>query len=236
MENRLSKPPQTLDFTGEFGLSIIIPYGELIALTWENVDINNKIIAVKYAVNRTREFDVDGNVISKGVAIGKTKTPKSVRTIIMPEVVVEALVEWKEHCSTNAIQSRFVFPNTKDGGMRTYSGLRSSLERFKKRHGLQGENISLYTFRHTYATILLEQRENPKIVAILMGHTRVSTTLDLYSHVVDNEVYKQTAKTLDGAFTNLTNKNGRQIPVFHKSKPAKIDSNFDSNADNFRGV
>ena len=39
-----------------------------------------------------------------------------------------------------------------------------------------------------------------------MGHTRVSTTLDLYSHVVDDEVYKQTAKTLDGAFTNLTNK------------------------------
>ena len=231
MENPILKP-----IIITFTLTGLRPQ-ELIALTWENVDIDNKIIAVKYAVNRTREFDVDGNVISKGVAIGKTKTPKSVRTIIMPEVVVEALVEWKEHCSTNAIQSRFVFPNTNDGGMRTYSGLRSSLERFKKRHGLQGENISLYTFRHTYATILLEQRENPKIVANLMGHTRVSTTLDLYSHVVDNEVYKQTARTLDGAFTNLTNKKTEDtIPVFRKPKPSKIDSNFDSNADNFRRV
>ena len=99
-----------------------------------------------------------------------------------------------------------MFPNTKDGSMRTYSGLRSLLERFKKRHGLREEDISLYTFRHTYATILLEQRENPKIVANLMGHTRVGTTLDLYSHVVDDEVYKQTAKTLDGVFANLTNK------------------------------
>jgi len=62
-------------------------------------------------------------------------------------------------------------------------------------------------YGHTYATILLEQRENPKIVANLMGHSRVSTTLDLYSHVVDNEVYRQTAQTLDGAFNRITGKN-----------------------------
>ncbi|MCL2874524.1 MAG: tyrosine-type recombinase/integrase [Defluviitaleaceae bacterium] len=53
--------------------------------------------------------------------------------------------------------------------------------------------------QHTFATILLEERENPKIVADLMGHTKVSTTLDLYSHVVDNDVYVVTARTLDGA-------------------------------------
>jgi site-specific recombinase XerD len=79
------------------------------------------------------------------------------------------------------------------------------LERFKKRHGLQEENISLYTFRHTFVTILLEQRENPKIVAELMGHAKVSTTLDLYSTVY-NTVYEQTAQTLNEAFVNLTKK------------------------------
>jgi len=180
---------------------------ELIALKWENVSLESKSISVKQAVNRTCEFDNEGNVIAKGVTLGKTKTPKSVRTIIVPDAVVDTLTEWQEYCATNNIHSDFVFPNTNTGEMRTYSGLRSCLERFKKRHGLQDEGISLYTFRHTYATILLEQRENPKIVANLMGHTRVSTTLDLYSHVVDDEVYKQTAKTLDGAFNSLTKKN-----------------------------
>jgi hypothetical protein len=64
-----------------------------------------------------------------------------------------------------------------------------------------------------------------------MGHTRVSTTLDLYSHVVDDEVYKQTARTLDGAFTNLTNKKtANMVPVYRRTRPFKIDSN----ADNFR--
>jgi len=79
------------------------------------------------------------------------------------------------------------------------------LERFKKNHGLQNENLSLYTFRHTFATILLEQRENPKIVSGLMGHTRVATTLDLYSTVY-NTVYEQTAQTLNEAFVGLTKK------------------------------
>jgi site-specific recombinase XerD len=90
--------------------------------------------------------------------------------------------------------------------MRTYSGLRSLLERFKRKHKLQDEGISYYTFRHTFATVLLEQRENTKIVANMMGHTKVSTTLDLYSHVVDNSVYKQTAQTLDKVYAKITQK------------------------------
>ena len=96
--------------------------------------------------------------------------------------------------------------STEDGEMRSYSGLRSLLERFIKRHALQSEGITLYTFRHTFATILLEQRENPKIVAELMGHTKISATLDLYSHVLSSEVFEQTAKTLDNVFAGLTQK------------------------------
>lgn len=179
---------------------------ELIALKWVDVSLEDKTISVKRAVNRTRKFDSDGNVVEKGEAIGKTKTPKSVRTILMPDAAVDTLREWRQYCHDNNIQSEFVFPCTDTGEMRTYSGLRSLLERFKRRHKLQDENLSLYTFRHTFATILLEQRENPKIVAELMGHTKVSTTLDLYSTVY-NTVYGQTAQTLNGAFVQLTKKN-----------------------------
>ena len=66
---------------------------------------------------------------------------------------------------------------------------------------MQTEKISLYTFRHTFATMLLEKRENPKIVAELMGHTKVSTTLDLYSHVISNDVYEETSQKLGAAST-----------------------------------
>ena len=179
---------------------------ELIALKWPEVNLESKTISVKQAVNRTRKFDSDGNVIEKGEEIGKTKTPKSVRTILMPDVAVDTLMDWRQYCQDNNINSEFVFPCTETSRMRTYSGLRSMLERFKRSHNLQDENLSLYTFRHTFATILLEQRENPKIVAELMGHTKVSTTLDMYSTVY-NTVYEQTAQTLNSAFVKLTKKN-----------------------------
>jgi len=51
--------------------------------------------------------------------------------------------------------------------------------------------------------MLLEKRENPKIVADLMGHARVSTTLDIYSHVISQTVYEETANMLDGIHDDI---------------------------------
>jgi len=177
---------------------------EVIVLKW--ADINNELrtLSVKKALKRVVEFDADWNVVARGVKIGTTKTKKSVRTILMPNTVTETLAEWKHYCQQKGILSEFVFPNTKTGDMRSYSGLRSLLQRFINKHNLHDEGITLYTLRHTFATVLLEQRENPKIVSELMGHTKVKTTLDLYSHVVDDTVYVQTAQVLDGVYDSLT--------------------------------
>jgi len=97
MENPILKP-----IVITFTLTGLRPQ-ELIALMWEHVSLEKKIISVKQAVNKVREFDGEGNVISKGIKVGKTKTPKSVRTIIMPDAVVEALAERKKYCNTNEI-------------------------------------------------------------------------------------------------------------------------------------
>jgi len=50
--------------------------------------------------------------------------------------------------------------------------------------------------------MLLEERENPKIVTELMGHAKVLTTLSIYSHVVSKSVYEDAALTLDSAYMN----------------------------------
>jgi integrase len=168
-------------------------------LEWKHVNLEQKTISVKQAVKRVVEFDAMGEVASHGAVIGKTKTPRSVRVLSIPEVVVDVLNEWADYCKEKNFKSKYVFPS-ETGKLRTYSGLRSMLVRFINRHGLQDEHISLYTFRHTFATILLEERENPRIVADMMGHVKVSTTLDIYSHVVSNAVYEKTAQTLDGVY------------------------------------
>jgi integrase len=176
---------------------------EICALKWSDVSLDEKTISVKRALKRVLKFDDDWNVVSTSMVIGKTKTPKSVRSIAIPDVVVTVLKEWILYCDENNIQSEYVFPNTETGEFRTYSGLRSILQRFIKRNKLEDENITLYTFRHTFATILLEERENPRIVADMMGHVKVSTTLDQYSHVVSNTIYEQTARTLDNVYAKL---------------------------------
>jgi integrase len=197
-ENPILKPiVSTLMMTG-------LRPQEIIALQWSNVDLEHKTLCVSVAVKRTAEFGADGEVVSRSAKIGSTKSKKSIRTIILPDSAVEALNEWVAYCAEHDIASEFVFPNTKTGGMRTYSGLRSLLNRFLKRHGLDGEGITLYTFRHTFATVLLEERENPRIVADLMGHEKTSTTLDIYSRVVDRSVYAKTAQTLDKVYSKPT--------------------------------
>jgi len=176
---------------------------ELIALRWANVCLDSRVLFVCEALNRVIEFNLDGSVKSRSAKVGKTKTRKSVRSFEMPDNLVNALLEWKQHCEDNGITSEFVFPNTKNGEMRTYAGLRSLLERFKHSHGLDDEGISLYTFRHTYATMLIENELNDRLIADLMGHVKTSTLHDNYNTVFKH-VRVKAANTIDGIFTSLT--------------------------------
>jgi len=140
MGNPILKPITfTFMFTG-------IRPQELIALRWENLDLSGRVLSVKEAVNRTVNFDHTGAVESRGAKVGKTKTLSSVRRIKLPKALVSVLQEWSDYCKTNNIVSVYVFPCTETGNIRTYSGLRSLLERFKKSHGFQDEGISWYTF------------------------------------------------------------------------------------------
>jgi integrase len=50
-----------------------------------------------------------------------------------------------------------------------------------RRTGLQG--IRLHDARHTHASLMLKQGVHPKVVQERLGHSTISTTLDLYSHV-----------------------------------------------------
>jgi integrase len=173
---------------------------ELLALEWRHVDFARKTLSVKQAVNRVYEFDDAGKKISGGEAVGETKTPGSVRDVWIPDVVFEVLLEWQAYCKEHGIVSTYVFPNTKTGGRLSYSGLRTSLQRFISRHKLEAEKITLYSFRHTYASMSMEEGIHARIVADMMGHKKASMVYDVYSHVTDDSVYEKTAQTLDGVF------------------------------------
>ena len=61
--------------------------------------------------------------------------------------------------------------------------------------------IRLHDARHTYATWLLEQGISPKVVQTMLGHSSISVTLDIYSHV-NGDLEKQAATKLNEAMTS----------------------------------
>ena len=117
---------------------------------------------------------------------------------------LERLREWMKHVTSMKgglkvlVPERFIFFSTRTMGMRTYSGFRASYRHFLGRNGFDPEGMNLHRFRHTYASMLLEQQINPKIVQKLLGHRDVSTTLSVYSHVVP-EVYSSVAAVVNEA-------------------------------------
>jgi integrase len=191
-ENPLLKPKiLVFTFTG-------LRPQELLALEWRHVNFVRKTLSVKQAVNRVYEFDDSGNKVSGGEAVGDTKTPGSVRDIRIPDIVFDVLREWQNYCKENDINSIYVFPNSKTGERLTYSGLRCSLVRFVKKHNLEAEKITLYTFRHTFATMSMEEGIHARIVADMMGHRKASLVYDIYSHVTNDSVHEKAAQVMDG--------------------------------------
>jgi len=79
-----------------------------------------------------------------------------------------------------------------------------------RKAGISG--VNLHALRHTFATRLLEQGENIKVVQELLGHSKISTTADIYSHVV-MEVKRQAVSRLNNLLSNGTKWAPKRVPA-----------------------
>lgn len=182
--------------------------GELLALQWKHIDFEAKAITIRQSLTRELVFDKEGKTERMRDALGATKTRTSQRVLQAPDIVLTRLREWMKHVAEMKggmdvlMLDGFVFISTRTMGMRTYSGFRASYRNFLKRNGFDAEGLNLHRFRHTYASMLLEQKINPKIVQKLLGHRDISTTLGIYSHVVP-EVFSGVAATVNDVSDHL---------------------------------
>ncbi len=69
----------------------------------------------------------------------------------------------------------------RDGSPILPVGFSHAFKRIARRIGLEG--YRLHDTRHAHATMMLRQGVHPKIVQERLGHAKVGTTLDIYSHV-----------------------------------------------------
>ncbi len=158
--------------------------GEILALKWENVDLDGKVIKVRNSLSTKLNFDNSGQITKTISVLGSTKTECSLRNVPIPNILYEVVLEWHNETiilSKLKNKSKPIYVLGKQTP-RTYTSVNKSFRRFLKRTGFDKHNIHFHSMRHTYATILLEKNVNPKIVQFLLGHRSVKTTLEIYNN------------------------------------------------------
>jgi len=145
--------------------------GEILGLQWNDVDTKQGIVSVK----RTAVW-AQRNLYLKDMP----KTESSIRTIQIPEQTSKALKRWKLACPANPMN--LVFPSPKTNGILYPNSLDKAFQ--KAIRGASVPMISFHGLRHTFATTLLANNVNPKIVQEMLGHATIKTTMDTYSHVL----------------------------------------------------
>ncbi|MEW6423663.1 MAG: tyrosine-type recombinase/integrase [Bacillota bacterium] len=178
--------------------------GELLALKWDNVDLKNGVLAVKESLARVKVDDPSKNGGRKTrLDYLDPKTKSSKRIIPIPE---DILKELKAH-KTRQNEGRLFFGQNyhnenlvfclEDGKPLDPRNFTRKFERLLRRAGIP--KTRFHDLRHTFATRLLELNEHPKVVQELLGHAKITTTIDTYSHV-DPELKKKAAARLNELF------------------------------------
>ncbi|OIJ12731.1 hypothetical protein BKP35_09105 [Anaerobacillus arseniciselenatis] len=152
--------------------------GELRALTWGDIDFNKrKMYITKSAYDKKGE----------GVKIKNATKNGQHRAIAMGKRLIEFLKRHKENYEKKKAllgptfnPNDLVFFNTK-GNYLDVRDLARAYKKAVKEANLQDSRF--HDLRHSHATILLQNNVHPKVVSERLGHTKVSITLDLYSHV-----------------------------------------------------
>jgi len=154
--------------------------GELLALRWEDVDLETGTLRVQRSVSHTR----DGPVFTP------PKSAKSRRRIKLPRSTVEALRRYKTDQNSHRLRlgtlwddQDLVFPNRTGGAMRPWSLTGGPYVRLRKRARIS-QKIRFHDLRHTCATLLLLKGAHPRLVQELLGQASIFITMDTYSCVL----------------------------------------------------
>ncbi len=166
--------------------------GEIFALRWSDVDFENQLISIRRTLHRTKD--------SGFVFRDSAKTDGSRRSIAVSDSVVKMLKKIKRKQLEQkmalgpAYQDHDLIFCRPDGTPFDLDYLSKAFGQFIRKANLPP--IRFHDLRHTHATLLLQQGEHPKVVSERLGHSTITITMDLYSHVMPN-MQKEAAQKLD---------------------------------------
>lgn len=154
--------------------------GEALALTWNDIDLlGNKI-------------EVTKNIyVNKGTSyITNTKTKAGTRDIIINQKLSDELINWKRKQTSLLEQYTSNIEDLQIIQTSPISITKNSIEKFYKKVLNRDTNLNhirIHDFRHSHASLLINQGEDYHIVKERLGHASITTTIDTYSHLYPNK-------------------------------------------------
>lgn len=164
--------------------------GEILALTWDDVDLTEGTIKINKNISVVREYDENAERKQKTIINTSTKNGTE-RTIPMTKAAALAVSRQKEKNKTN---SPFIFCSSKGTPLQKRNIYRA-FDDIVQTSEIKSP-VTFHSFRHSFATRLLEKGADIKTVSNLLGHKSVQITLDIYSHV-SADLKKQTISLLE---------------------------------------
>jgi integrase len=164
--------------------------GELLALKWSDLSEGYKNLKVQRSIKHVKVIAADETSEYKTL-VQTPKTKCSLRTVPIPSSLIPILEKHramqhqdKEKAGSSYTDSYFIF-TTESGNNIDTRNLRRAYERMLKKAGVEFKKF--HALRHTYATKLFEKGVPLKTVQKLLGHSDISITANIYTHVMPEQ-------------------------------------------------
>lgn len=152
--------------------------GELLEIRWKDIDLQHKVLSI------TRNVVV----LKKGEEIVKEpKTKSGIRKIPLCDRAIECLEYFDKLFPEHTSEDLVVM--TKNRTRLRESNLNRTLHIASVRGGLKEQNCTLHGLRHTFGSMLLYNKVDIAIVSKLLGHAQVSTTYNIYIHIIEEQKF-----------------------------------------------
>lgn len=149
-----------------------IRIGELCALKWNSFDMDNNVVKVRHTVQRI--YVVDEDVRYTKIVVNEPKTKESNRDIPLSSELIKIIKPLMKIVNYDF----YVLSNEeKPIEPRTY---RNYYKRILKNLGIP--YLKFHGLRHSFATRCIESKNSVKTVSVILGHSNITTTMNLYVH------------------------------------------------------
>lgn len=165
--------------------------GEILALTWDDIDFESKLIKISKTITsitgqKIKACQKVGITVDNCFLVTSPKTKSGKRNIPISD---DCLLVLMELYKKRTYETDLIFHTKKNNPLSIptlYINMKLIVTKINEQTGMMMPPISLHNLRHTFATRCFEEGIDAKTVQFLLGHTNISTTMDVYTHVNRN--------------------------------------------------